>query len=264
MLGSRARSALEGTRFVDLRWVDETASTNDDVLALAREGAREGVVVVADHQIAGRGRLDRSWTAPPRSSLLVSILLRPELVPEQAHLVTTAVACSAVDGCVQVAGVEPRIKWPNDLLLASDGHPRAKVAGVLAESIVEGGRLVAVVVGIGVNVNWPEVPDELTGIAVALNHVAGHEIDRQDLLVAFLRRLDEWCDSLGHERGRTNLLARYRELCETLGARVRVDLPNGSVNGVARDVDSAGHLVVETADGLQVIVAGDVIHLRPA
>jgi BirA family biotin operon repressor/biotin-[acetyl-CoA-carboxylase] ligase len=264
MQGSRARSALVGTRFTDVRWVAETASTNDDVLALAREGAPEGVVVAADFQSAGRGRLERTWTAPPRRSLLVSILLRPELAPEDAHLVTTAVACAAVEACDEVAGVAPRIKWPNDLLLASDGHPRGKVAGLLAESIVDGGRLTAVVVGMGLNVNWPAVPDELAGIAVALNHVVGRDIDREDLLVAVLRRLDEWCRALTDDRGRTELLERYRSLCETLGARVRVDLPDGTVTGVAHDLDADGHLLVRSAEGEHVIVVGDVIHLRPA
>ena len=122
MHGSRARSALAGSLFADVRWVDETGSTNDDVLEIARSGGPEGVVVVADHQTAGRGRLDRSWEAPPATSLLLSILVRPPLQPEQAHLVSTAVAVAAVEACEEVAGIAPVIKWPNAVTV---GKPRA-------------------------------------------------------------------------------------------------------------------------------------------
>jgi BirA family biotin operon repressor/biotin-[acetyl-CoA-carboxylase] ligase len=265
MQGSRARSALSGTRFGDLRWVDETASTNDDVLGLARGGAPEGVVEVADHQTAGRGRLDRSWHAPPGSSLLVSILLRPDLTADDAHLVTTAVACAAAEACNEIDSVDARIKWPNDLLLVDrSGAAIGKVAGVLAETVVEHGMLTAVVVGIGVNVNWPEVPDELAGIAVALNHVTGHDLDREDLLVAFLLRLDAWCAALDQAPGRARLLARYRELCHTIGAEVRVEQPEGVVTGVARDVTPSGHLLVQSGDRLHEVIAGDVVQLRRA
>ena len=114
--------------FSQVEPVDETGSTNDDVLEMARAGGPEGVVVVADYQTAGRGRLDRSWQAPPGSSLLVSILVRPHLPPEDAHLVSTAVAVAAVEACDEVAGVAPVIKWPNDLLLRTDdGTVRGKV-----------------------------------------------------------------------------------------------------------------------------------------
>src|SRR5262245_29768744 len=138
MQGSRARSALEGSRFADVRWVVETDSTNDDLLLLAREGAAEGILVVADHQRAGRGRLDRTWQAPPGSSLLLSVLMRPGVAPVQAHLASTAVACAAVEACIGVAGAAPRLKWPNDLVvLDPDGAVRGKLGGILAESIVD-------------------------------------------------------------------------------------------------------------------------------
>src|SRR3954452_9552408 len=114
MQGSRARSALEGSRFADLRWVAETESTNDDLLRLARDGAPEGIVLVAEHQRSGRGRLDRTWHAPPGSSLLISILMRPALAPADAHLVSTAVACAAVEACAGSATADARLKWPND------------------------------------------------------------------------------------------------------------------------------------------------------
>lgn len=250
-----------------MRWVEETGSTNADAAALARSGAPDGVVLVADHQTAGRGRLDRTWTAPPASSLLVSVLLRPAgLTADHAHLAATAMACAAVDAVEQLAGVRPAVKWPNDLLLAEAGagEPR-KLGGILAESVIEGSSAVAVVVGIGLNVNWPaELPPELARIAVALNHVVGHDVDREDLLVALLRAFAERAAALTDEDACRLLLERYRECCATLGATVRVEAADGTFTGVAVEVTDAGHLVVDTADGLREVVAADVVHLRPA
>jgi BirA family biotin operon repressor/biotin-[acetyl-CoA-carboxylase] ligase len=264
MQGSRARSALADSTFSDVRWVSETASTNDDLHALAVDGAPEGVVIVADHQSAGRGRLDRSWQAPSGSSLLVSMLVRPGLAVDQTHLVTAAVACSAVQACVDVADYEPSLKWPNDVVvLAESGDVQGKLAGVLAESVVVRDQIDAVVVGIGLNVNWPaQLPDDLQGIAIALNHVVGHEVDREDLLIALLRRLHQWRAALTDPAGRDRLMQRYRDSCSTLGAKVRVDLLTESFDGTAVDVTSDGHLVVDTERGRRVVVAGDVVHLR--
>src|SRR3954470_17439387 len=136
---------LRGTRFADLRVLDETGSTNADVLELARAGAPEGVVVLAHHQTAGRGRLDRRWEAPPGASLLLSILTRPAehgLADDRLHLVTTAVGVAAAEACREVTGAYVRLKWPNDLVVAVDDQtgPR-KLSGLLAETVVEHGRV---------------------------------------------------------------------------------------------------------------------------
>jgi BirA family biotin operon repressor/biotin-[acetyl-CoA-carboxylase] ligase len=265
--GSRARSALAGTRFADVRWVDRTTSTNDDLRELALDPTSEDVVLVADHQTAGRGRLGRRWEAPPASSLLMSVLVRVALAPSQAHLVATAAACAAADACAQVAGFEPALKWPNDLVVLDDrGEVRGKLAGILAESIVDGERLDAVVVGIGINVNWPEqLPPELDGIAIAVNRVVGQEVDREDLLIALLERLAVWLAPIGRVDGRADLVARYRATCSTLGARVRVELLGETFEGTATQIDDEGHLVVDADDGTRrTVVAGDVVHVRPA
>src|SRR5690606_12819737 len=173
-----------------------------DAMELARHGAPEGVVVVADHQTAGRGRAGRSWTAPPGASLLVSVLLRPPAgVAEGA---TMAMALAAAEAVEEVAGFAPGVKWPNDLVWPGDGSaPDRKLAGILAEadwltgsSAASGVRRpapeerVVVVVGIGVNVAWPEdLPEELADVAVACNHVTDVPVDREDLLAALLVRL---------------------------------------------------------------------------
>jgi BirA family biotin operon repressor/biotin-[acetyl-CoA-carboxylase] ligase len=264
MTGERARSALAGSRFSDVRWVAETGSTNSDLLEQARDGAPDGVVLVADHQTAGRGRLDRTWQAPPASSLLVSMLLRPALDVTQVFAATMAVGVSAVDACREVAAVDVALKWPNDLVVDSGGEVPAKLGGMLTESVVEGGRIAALVVGIGINVNWPRpLPLELDGIATALNHHAGGEVDREALLTALLLRLDGWYGGLHTESGRAELESSYRARCATLGRRVRAELPGEHVEGTAVDLTPEGHLVVETAAGeRREIVAGDLVHLR--
>lgn len=248
----------------DVRRLTETDSTNRVVLDLARAGAPEGVVVVADHQTAGRGRLGRVWQAPPGASLLVTVLLRPNLPAPDAHLVTIAAALAAADACAAVAGVRPSLKWPNDLVVERDGRTR-KLAGILAESVVSGGRIDAVALGMGLNVQWPaELPDDLADIATALNHEAGHDIGRDDVLAAWLEALGARYGRLGSTGGAEALLAAYRAACVTLGREVRVELAFETLLGVAADVTREGHLVVDTDGGRRVVTAGDVVHLRPA
>ena len=250
---------LAGTRFGDVRWFPEIDSTNRWVLDQARAGAPEGLVAVADHQTAGRGRLGRTWTAPPGASLLVSILLRPVLPPGSLHLVTAAVALAASDAARTVAGVESCLKWPNDLLVGD-----LKLAGVLAEADLGSTGGPAVVVGIGINVNWPgELPPELAATATSLDRVAGREVDREALLVQLLVGLEDRYAGLEHESGRAALASEYRTRCSTIGREVRVDLADESFTGTAADVNDAGQLLVTTDVCLRTIGAGDVVHLRP-
>jgi BirA family transcriptional regulator, biotin operon repressor / biotin---[acetyl-CoA-carboxylase] ligase len=275
--GDRARSALAGTRFADVRWVETTGSTNSDAIDLARDGAPEGIVLVADHQTAGRGRQGRSWSAPAASSLLASILLRPPAAVADAT--TMAVGVAAAEAVEEVAGFSPRLKWPNDLVWpGDDSAPDRKLAGVLAEadwpagSSMSGGwrepgpsERVVVVAGIGCNVNWPaELPADLAQIAVACNHIAGHDLDREDLLIAFLRRFDRWYAGLT-AGDRDGLLAAWRRRSATIGRRVRVELAHDDHVGTAVDLTPEGHLVVDTLEGeRRVFAVGDIVHLRPA
>jgi BirA family biotin operon repressor/biotin-[acetyl-CoA-carboxylase] ligase len=313
---SAARRLVAGTRFGDVRWVAETGSTNADVMALARDGLPEGVVLVADHQRAGRGRRGRTWVAPPAASLLVSLLLRPPAAVVGA--VTMAVAVALAEAVEEVTGCAPRLKWPNDLVVPDpaeadstedEGRRRErKLAGILAEAdwppgvtAASGWRApsphdrVALVVGVGLNVNWPRlrppsgrvpepdgvvaarvphgaVPEEVADVAASLNHLVGHEVDRVALLATFLRRLDGCYGRLVAEpspdaraAAATQLVDRWRERSATLGRRVRVDLGSSDVEGTAVDVTAEGHLVVATDGGeRRTLAAGDVVHLRPA
>jgi BirA family transcriptional regulator, biotin operon repressor / biotin---[acetyl-CoA-carboxylase] ligase len=277
--GERARAALAGGRLADVRWVDETGSTNADALALARAGAPEGIVVVADHQTAGRGRRDRAWAAPPGGSLLVSVLLRPRAPVAGAVTMAAAVAmAAAVD---EVAGVAAGVKWPNDLVVATAAGDR-KLAGILAEADWPAGTTISggyrapapyeravVVVGVGVNVAWPADVSGDPGLAAvaetatALSWLGAH-VDRVDLLVAFLRGLAARYGDLAAS-GPDALMAEWRRRSATLGRRVRVDLGVDELEGTAVDVTPEGHLVIEAdTGGRRTVAVGDVVHLRPA
>jgi BirA family biotin operon repressor/biotin-[acetyl-CoA-carboxylase] ligase len=244
----------------DVRRVDETGSTNADLLELARAGAPAGIVLVADHQTAGRGRAGRTWTAPPGASLLLSILTRPP--PAVAALTTMALGLAASDAVDTIAGVRPKLKWPNDLVWPGDGSTEdRKLAGILAEAHWPSPAEVAVVAGIGLNVNWPrELPADLAPIATAVNHIVGHDVERDALLDALLERFAHHYDALVADA--STIVARWRATSATLGRRVRVDLGGRELVGDAVDVTDEGHLVLVVDGARHVVAVGDVVHLR--
>jgi len=220
-----------------------TTSTNAVVADRARAGEPAGLVVVAEQQTAGRGRLDRTWTSPPRAGLTFSVLLRPELEPARRGWLPLLSGLAVVRALREQTGVDAVLKWPNDVLI--DGR---KVCGLLAEAVLPG----AVVVGIGLNVTTrpAELPDAQ---ATSLQLAGATTTDRDTVLRALLRQLTAVLGDV--DAG----LAGYRALCSTLGRQVRVVLPTGTVEGRAEAVDDDGRLVVDgTAYG-----AGDVVHLRP-
>ena len=217
--------------------VEETGSTNADLLEAAAGGAPDRTVLAARHQTAGRGRLDRRWEAPAGANLLVSLLFRQ--IPQHPHELTQRVALAAADAADQLAGVRPLLKWPNDLLLGD-----AKLAGVLAQAQL--GPQPAVVVGIGVNCHW----------APAGGARLGDGVDPLALLATMLRCYDALP---------ADITERYRSQLATLGTRVRVELPDGALVGVAVGVEASGELVVREDGGAeQRVTVGDVVHLRPA
>jgi BirA family biotin operon repressor/biotin-[acetyl-CoA-carboxylase] ligase len=232
----------------NVRRVAETGSTNDDLVIAARGGAPDRSVLVADHQTAGRGRLGRRWDAPPGSSLLVSVLLRPsEAAAGRLHGATQAVGLAARAACIDVGGFTPELKWPNDLLIGD-----RKLAGILSEA-VDG----AVVSGMGLNVSWPPEP---TDLATSASIVAGRAISRDDLLHSFLGHLDHWLQRW--EREPVALAAGYRAALATLGRAVRVELATRVVEGVAVGVTDGGQLIVQTGTERLEVSAADVVHLR--
>jgi BirA family transcriptional regulator, biotin operon repressor / biotin---[acetyl-CoA-carboxylase] ligase len=240
-------------------WCEETGSTNADLVELAREGGVHGAVLVADHQTAGRGRLGRTWSAPPGSALLCSVLLRP---PPSApiHGGVWAMALAAQAAAASVAGVTAELKWPNDLMIGE-----RKLAGILAEAVAEpgeGGATGAVIVGIGLNVSWSHPPPDVAARAVTLEALAGRRVDRGLLLRALLVDLGPLLKLWATDPDA--LAARYRAALATIGRAVRVTLADREIEGEALDLTAEGALVVATDSGPVVVSAGDVVHLRPS
>ncbi len=255
----------------DVEYHDALPSTNDRARALAAEGAGD-VVVLAGEQTGGRGRRDRAWASPP-GGVWVSALLRPDVPPARAPVLTLAMAVAVADAARE-AGVDAHIKWPNDVLVgeaprtpnsassegrspsdrASGGDDR-KLAGILTEMEGEAGRVSWVVVGAGVNVNVDG--DALPASATSVQAEVG-SVERR----WFAARLLERFDALRGDPDAT--LTAWRERASTLGRRVRVETPEGVVVGRAVDVTEVGALRVETADGEKTVHAGDCQHLRPA
>jgi BirA family transcriptional regulator, biotin operon repressor / biotin---[acetyl-CoA-carboxylase] ligase len=234
--------------------LDAAPSTNAVVADRAREGAPHGLVVVAEHQTAGRGRLDRSWETPARAALTFSMLLRPR-VPAAEWPWLPLLAGHALAIALREAEVPAGLKWPNDVLVGE-----LKIAGILLER-VETREGPAAVLGIGLNVSTTEseLPvDTATSIAMA----TGSAPDRTELLTRVLGRLVDEYDAwqAAESPGRTAVLrAAYTEACVTVGREVRVELPGGEVRiGTARGIDAGGRLVVDDF----AVGAGDVVHVR--
>jgi BirA family transcriptional regulator, biotin operon repressor / biotin---[acetyl-CoA-carboxylase] ligase len=237
--------------------VGEIGSTNAELVARAAADEAEGLVLVAEHQQAGRGRLDRIWTSPPRAGLTVSVLLRPDVPAARRAWLSLLTGVALAEAVSEVTGVRASLKWPNDLL-AADG---AKLAGILAETAGT-----AVVVGVGLNVSTRR--DELPDTGTSLVLVAGTPIDRAAVLLGFLRaferRYSRWVQALGDPVS-SGLAQDYLAWCSTVGTTVTVTMPDGSaLEGVAEAVDWDGRLVVRTAAGVVELASGDVQHVRPS
>jgi BirA family biotin operon repressor/biotin-[acetyl-CoA-carboxylase] ligase len=245
-----------GAVWREIRVVPLSTSTNAEVCVAARAGAEEGLVIIAEEQTEGRGRLDRRWSSPPRASILLSGLLRPALDPASWPLIPLLAGLAVVEAVLAVGAVEASLKWPNDVLV-----DERKLAGLLVER-VDGG----VVVGVGLNVST-RVEELVTPNATSLA-IAGGVTDREILAMELLRALERrylvWIEGGGVA---ASVIPAYRERCETIGRQVTLQITGGElVQGVATAVDDGGRLVVrDDATGVErAWLAGDVIHLRKA
>lgn len=236
---------------------EKIGSTSDRARELLDVEGGAGTAVVAELQTDGRGRRGRAWASPAGRNLMVSLAVRPRLAARDAWRLGLAVALAACDACRTVAPVD--LKWPNDIV-ARDGR---KVGGLLIETVIDGDRLGAAIIGIGINVNWAvaEMPAEIAGSATSLLELAGTPVDRGALLAELLDRLD--AELAGLDAGRSPL-DRYRAACRTLGAAVTVEAGSRAIEGVAAAIDDLGALVVETPSGPVTVTSGEVVRVRPA
>ncbi|MFB7867294.1 MULTISPECIES: biotin--[acetyl-CoA-carboxylase] ligase [unclassified Streptomyces] len=242
--------------------VESTGSTNSDLAARADE-LPEGAVLVAEEQSSGRGRLDRTWTAPARSGIFVSVLLKPAVPVHRWGWLPLLTGVAAAGGLSKAAGADLSLKWPNDLLVRVAGEER-KTGGILAERAGADG----VVVGLGINVTLreEELPVPAAGSLLLADAVS---TDRDTLLRAVLRSLEQWYGDWVRADGdpvASGLQEAYAAGCATLGRRVRADLPGERMlEGDAVGIDGDGRLVVATeGGGTEAVAAGDIVHLRAA
>lgn len=241
-----------------VRHVAETGSTNADLSVAALDGEAEGAVLVADHQTEGRGRLGRSWQAPPGSGLAVSMLLRPSVPAHRWPWLPLLTGVAVVEALRIYPGADAVLKWPNDVILGS-----AKLAGILVERVerADGSPDAAAVVGVGLNVSAGPPG------AASLHDAGFSDLSRDEVLAALLdvfgAQYDEWCAVEGDPE--PWLAPAYTACCDSLGREVRADVPGRPpVIGRAVDVDIDGRLVVRTDAGDVPVGAGDVVHLHTA
>jgi len=239
----------------DIQVFEQTTSTNDVAEKLARDGVREGAVVFAESQTKGRGRLGRAWLSPTRKGLWFSVLLRPDMQPQETTQLTVISATALRRAIRKVTGLAAEIKWPNDLLLGGK-----KTAGILTELSAELDRERHVILGIGVDVNQDAAgfPPELRKLATSLKLAAGAEISRAELAVEILRELD--LDYARMRAGRFSEIAdEWEAACVTIGRNVTVHTGERRFRGHAESLDDDGALLIRTEHGhLERVIGGDV------
>jgi BirA family biotin operon repressor/biotin-[acetyl-CoA-carboxylase] ligase len=239
----------------DIRVFEQTTSTNDVIEKLARDGVKEGAVVFAESQTKGRGRLGRKWISPGRKGLWFSVLLRPDLRPQETTQLMVASATALRRAIQSETGLRPEIKWPNDIVIGGK-----KVAGILTELSAELDRVRHVILGIGVDVNLVagEFPPELRKLATSLKIESGRAISRAGLATAILRELDfDYARICGG--GFAEVADEWQEHCKTIGRQVTIQIGERRIRGRAESLDDDGALLLRTDHGrLERITGGDV------
>lgn len=252
---------LEGIRCIgrEVRVFQETASTNDIAEQLAGHGLAEGMVIVAESQTRGRGRLGRTWFSKPSKGLWFSVLLRPEILPQAAPQLTVAAAISLWRAIQLLTGLSAEIKWPNDLLIRGK-----KISGILTEMKAELDHVKHLIIGVGLNVNHREedFPPDLRAQASSLALASGQTWNRSDLLVAILREMDRACHRV-YSGAFQGLAEEWRQQCTTLGRQVTIRLGDRSIQGLAETIDEEGALLIRTQHGrLERVTGGDVTIIK--
>jgi BirA family biotin operon repressor/biotin-[acetyl-CoA-carboxylase] ligase len=251
------RRGLHGTPFAKrIHHFFKTDSTNTEALRLGQEGEPHGALVIAEEQTAGRGRVGRAWYSEKTSGIYVSLLLRPQISPMQAPLLTLMAGLAACDAVSEQTGLAPNIRWPNDLLLNGK-----KFCGILTEMHAEPDRVQYVVIGIGMNVNHAQMPAELAKMGTSLRIETGRAHSRLELLVKLLRQMDRYYNQFVGEGGGP-VVARFAQVSSyAQGKRVRVSTPTETYTGTTAGLEPNGLLRVVRDAGrgaAEAVIAGDV------
>lgn len=247
--------------YLDTRWLGrellffgEIDSTNDELKRRAERGAREGLVAVADIQSQGKGRRGRGWETPPGVNIAMSYLLRPELSPNIAPMMTLIMAMAATSGIERVTGLEVKIKWPNDIVIRGK-----KLVGVLTEMTAEPDYIHEVIIGTGINVNTESFPEELSGRATSLYMEGGRRYSRAEVVAEVTNSFEGYYEVFRRRGDLRELKEEYNRLSANLDSEVRVLDPKGEYDGVSHGINDRGELIVTRDDGSEVLVyAGEV------
>jgi len=247
LLADDLLALLEGCELVrEIQVIEETDSTNNVVAQLGHAGAGEGLVVFAETQTAGRGRLGRKWESASRQGLWFSMLMRPHFPMPSWTRLTTWAAVGVASGIEAATGCQTAIKWPNDIYIGGK-----KVVGILIET--HAGKEAFAVVGIGVNVNQTGFPEPISSTATSLRLAAGHPLERPQVAVSILRALDHWSRKL--DSGFFEIVAAAEERSYLRGRRVEMLSGDGTITGIAGNLDENGALRVTTPGREEVTIA---------
>ena len=234
--------------------LDCVGSTNDHARKIGESEGGHGTLVIAETQTAGRGRRGRTWDSPPGTGVFMSLLLKPDFSPAAASGITLVAAMAIREGIFQVTGLDPRIKWPNDLVI--DGK---KICGILTEMSTIEGRIRSIVVGCGINVNTESFPEELAQTATSLYLAGGCKVDREKLIAAVMNAFEADYGRFQQTGDLSLLKADYEAHLINFGRSVTVLAAAGSFQGISRGITDTGSLLVETADGsLREVLSGEV------
>lgn len=232
----------------------ETDSTNIQAKYEAEQGAEHGLLVVADRQLAGRGRRGRSWESPQGVCIYMTILLRPKIQPLKAPMLTLVMALSVAEAVREMTGLQAEIKWPNDIVLN-----KKKVCGILTEMSLEMDRVDYVVTGVGINVNQTTFPDTIRETATSLLVEGGEPVRRAELIAAVMERYEKNYEIFSETEDLSGLCETYNAMLVNRGKEVRVLEPGNAYQAYAEGIDDKGELIVKTPDGeTKKIFAGEV------
>ncbi|MCQ2549331.1 MAG: biotin--[acetyl-CoA-carboxylase] ligase [Lachnospiraceae bacterium] len=245
-----------GTKWVGktLYYYEDTDSTNADAMRLGEEGAEHGTLVVANHQNKGRGRRGRVWQSPVGTTISMSFLVKPEIAPGKASMLTLVMALAVAKGIEEACDLSTAIKWPNDILVNGK-----KVCGILTEMKAEMDYIHGVIIGVGINVNVESFPEELQSMATSLILEKGRKVSRAEVIERVAENFEEYYEKFMETEDLSLLRDLYEERLISKGKAVKVLDPQGEYTGISKGITDTGELVVETQDGKeQQVYAGEV------